>query len=126
MHPTFASSTFGQVALTVCALAALFAWIWLGVRILIDVFTSDDLSRSSKAGWVRLIVLIPLLGGAGYLIARGDGMAARAAERERRQPVQPRRTMTSAPSDIATLQVLRERKIISPDEYRQGRDQALG
>ena len=125
MHSTSATSTFGQVALTAFELAVLFSWIWLGVRVLIDVFASDDLSRWSKAGWLLVIVLVPLLGGAVYLIARGDGMTARAAERERRQPTQPRRTMTSAPSDIATLQVLRERKIISEDDYRRGKDQAL-
>jgi hypothetical protein len=125
MHLTFATFAFGQVALTVLELAVLFAWIWLGVRVLIAAFASDDLSTWSKAGWLLLVFLVPLLGAAVYLIARGDGMTARAAVRERREPTQPRRTMTSAPSDIATLQVLRERGIISPEEYRHGKDQAL-
>jgi Phospholipase_D-nuclease N-terminal len=125
MHPTFATSTFGQVALTIFEFAVLCSWIWLGVRVLIDVFASDDLSGWSKAGWLLVVVLVPLFGGAAYLIARGDAMAARSAKREREQPTQPRRTMTSAPSDIATLQVLRERGILSEEDYRHGKEQAL-
>jgi hypothetical protein len=43
------------------------------------VFASDDLSGWSKAGWMMLIVLVPLLGVVAYLIARGDNLAAHSA-----------------------------------------------
>jgi hypothetical protein len=76
MHPTLATYTFGQAVLTIFEVALLFLWIWIAIRVVIDVFASDDISGWSKAGWMMLIVLVPLLGVTAYLIARGDRLAA--------------------------------------------------
>ena len=69
-----ASITFGQVLLTVLELAVLAAWIWVAVSVIMDVFRSPDLSSAAKAGWIFVIVLIPILGVMIYVIARGDKM----------------------------------------------------
>ncbi len=52
-------------------------WIWLVISIFIDIFRSDDLSGWGKAGWVILVIIVPLIGVLIYLIARGDSMAER-------------------------------------------------
>ena len=57
-----ATYTFGQALLTVLELALLFLWIWLAVTVVMDVFRSHDLSGWAKAGWLVLILLVPLLG----------------------------------------------------------------
>ena len=58
-------------------LALLVLWIWIAIRVIVNVFESRDLSGWSKAGWLLLIVLVPLLGVVIYLIVRGDEMSRR-------------------------------------------------
>jgi cell division protein FtsX len=65
---------FGEALLTVLEVAVLLVWIWLAITVIADVFKSDDLSGAAKAGWILLIVLIPLLGVLLYVVARGDEM----------------------------------------------------
>ena len=80
-----ATYTFGQALLTVLEFALLILWIWLAVTVVVDVFRSHDLSGWAKAGWVVLIVLLPLLGVLVYVIARGDKMKAHEVSQERLQ-----------------------------------------
>jgi uncharacterized membrane protein YhaH (DUF805 family) len=80
-----ATYTFGQALLTVLEFALLFFWIWIAVTVVVDVFRSHDLSGWAKAGWLVLIVLIPLLGVLIYIIARGDKMKAHEVSSERMQ-----------------------------------------
>ena len=49
----------------------------------VDVFKRDDLSDAAKGGWILLIVLVPVPGVLGYVVARGDKMN----EHEREPPV---------------------------------------
>jgi hypothetical protein len=148
-----ATYTFGQALLTVLEFALLVLWIWLAVTVVVDVFRSHDLSGWAKAGWVVLIVLLPLLGVLIYVIARGDKMKAHEVSQERLQErafisdvedlrtrgiltddeVQRARTksqpITSArPSpddDVAELEVLRDRGILSDDEFERAKQRAL-
>lgn len=148
-----ATYTFGQALLTVLEFALLVLWIWLAVTVVVDVFRSHDLSGWAKAGWVVLIVLLPLLGVLIYVIARGDKMKAHEVSQERLQErafisdvedlrtrgiltddeVQRARTksqpITSArPSpddDVAELEVLRDRGILSDEEFKSAKQRAL-
>lgn len=148
-----ATYTFGQALLTVLELALLILWIWLAVTVVIDVFRSHDLSGWAKAGWVVLIVLLPLLGVLVYVVARGDKMKAHEVSQERLQEraymagvedlrvrgvltddeVQRAQTnsepITSAqPSpddDVAELAVLRDRGILSDEEFKSAKQRAL-
>jgi cytochrome c-type biogenesis protein CcmH/NrfG len=148
-----ATYTFGQALLTVLEFALLVLWIWLAVTVVVDVFRSHDLSGWAKAGWVVLIVLVPLLGVLIYLIARGDKMKAHEISGERLQErafiadvedlgargiltdeeVQRARTksrpITSAqPSpddDVAELEALRDRGILSDEEFKSAKQRAL-
>jgi hypothetical protein len=56
----------------------LFAWIWLLIVILSDLFRDRDLSGWGKAVWVLFIIILPWLGALVYLIARGSSMNERA------------------------------------------------
>ena len=148
-----ATYTFGQALLTVLEFALLVLWIWLAVTVVVDVFRSHDLSGWAKAGWVVLIVLLPLLGVLIYVIARGDKMKAHEVSQERLQErafisdvedlrtrgiltddeVQRAKTksqpITSArPSpddDVAELEVLRDRGILSDEEFQRAKQRAL-
>src|SRR6202042_235373 len=70
----FASFTFGDGLLTVVELAFMFLWIWIAIGVVFDIFRSQDLSNGSKALWVLVIFVFPLLGVLAYLIIRGHVM----------------------------------------------------
>ena len=148
-----ATYTFGQALLTVLEFALLFLWIWLAITVVIDVFRSQDLSGWAKAGWIVLIVLLPLLGVLVYVIARGDKMKAHEVSGERLQERafiadvedlrdrgiltddQVRRARSksqpitgarpSPDDDVAELEVLRERGILSDEEFKSAKQRAL-
>lgn len=148
-----ATYTFGQALLTVLEFALLFLWIWLAVTVVIDVFRSQDLSGWAKAGWIVLIVLLPLLGVLVYVIARGDKMKAHEVSGERLQErafigdvedlrdrgiltddqVQRARSKSqpitgarpSPDDDVAELEVLRARGILSDEEFNSAKQRAL-
>jgi Short C-terminal domain/Phospholipase_D-nuclease N-terminal len=149
----FATYTFGQALLTVLELALLFLWIWIAVTVLVDVLRSHDLSGWAKAGWVVLVVLLPLLGVLIYVIARGDKMKAHEVSQERLQErafiadvedlrnrgilsdeeVQRAKTKSrpitgarpSPDDDVAELEVLRDRGILSDEEFQRAKQRAL-
>jgi hypothetical protein len=59
------------------------AWIWMLVAIFTDLFRRHDASGFKKALWAVFLIFIPFLGALIYLIANGDDMARRNAERAR-------------------------------------------
>jgi hypothetical protein len=52
-------------------------WLFLIVRVVIDIFRSHDLNGWGKAGWLAFVIVLPYLGVLVYLIARGDKLSAR-------------------------------------------------
>ena len=149
----FATYTFGQALLTVLELALLFLWVWLAVTVVIDVFRSHDLSGWAKAGWLVLVVLVPLLGVLVYVIARSDKMKAHQVSDQRQQEIasiaeledlKDRGILTNAefqrlmeqrqlsqeppPSpddDIAELESLKDRGLLTEEEFQSAREKAL-
>ncbi|MGZ4219367.1 MAG: SHOCT domain-containing protein [Solirubrobacteraceae bacterium] len=109
----FATYTFGQALLTVLELALLFLWIWLAITVIIDVFRSHDLSGWAKAGWLVLIVLLPLLGVLVYVIARSDKMKAHQVSDARQQEI----------ASIAELADLKDRGILTDEEFQRVKSQ---
>jgi hypothetical protein len=63
----------------------LIAWVMVVLGMLADVFRSDDLSGLAKAGWVLLIILLPIFGVLIYLIARGHKVSEHANQTIDRQ-----------------------------------------
>jgi type VI protein secretion system component VasK len=55
-------------------------WIWMIIVLFTDIIRSEDLSGWGKALWTLFIIFLPFLGILAYLIARGGGMAERAAK----------------------------------------------
>ncbi|MGZ4250468.1 MAG: SHOCT domain-containing protein [Solirubrobacteraceae bacterium] len=109
----FATYTFGQALLTVLELALLFLWVWLAITVVIDVFRSHDLSGWAKAGWLVLIVLLPLLGVLIYVIARSDKMKAHQVSDARQQEI----------ASIAELADLKDRGILTDEEFQRVKSQ---
>jgi hypothetical protein len=148
-----ATYTFGQALLTAVELALLFLWVWLAVTVVIDVFRSHDLSGWAKAGWLVLIVLLPLLGVLVYVIARNDKMKAHQVSDQRQQEIAAmaevsdlkdrgiltdaeyqritrERQLSQGPpaspdEDIAELESLKDRGLLTDEEFERAKEKAL-
>ena len=106
-------------------------WIWLLVWIFIDIFRSRDLSGWAKALWFLFVLFIPLIGVLVYVIARGDKMQERTA-REAQQQDQEWRAYAretagsqSSADQLAKLADLRDRGVISAEEFEREKAKIL-
>src|SRR5579871_5912569 len=69
----------GDVFLFILEFFFFVIWFWLLLTIFGDLFRDHETSGGVKALWVIVVILLPFLGILIYLIARGSGMAKRAA-----------------------------------------------
>ena len=98
-------------------------WFWILITVFIDIFRSRDLSGWAKALWFVFVLFIPLIGVLVYLIARGGKMHQRAErdarqqEREFRSYVQETAGSATPADQLAKLAELRDRGVISAEEF---------
>jgi hypothetical protein len=125
----------GQVFWSMLWFFLFFIWIWLLIVIFGDIFRSPDLSGWGKALWSIFIIVLPYLGVLVYLIARGHKMhehAARdaatreAAFRDYVQNVAGADSGGGTASEITKLAELRDRGVITEDEFQRAKARALG
>jgi hypothetical protein len=111
-----------------------FIWIWLLVIVFGDIFRSHDMGGGAKALWVIFIIVLPYLGVLIYLIARGgkmhehaiqDAQARDQAMRQYVQSVAGPGGGSSPASEVAQLADLRDKGVISEEEFQQGKAKAL-
>jgi ABC-type multidrug transport system fused ATPase/permease subunit len=105
-------------------------WIWLLIWIFMDIFRSHDLSGWAKALWFMFVLFIPLLGVLVYVIARGDSMHERAARQAQQQDQEWRAYVRDAagqstPDQLAKLADLRDRGVITPEEFEREKAKVL-
>ncbi len=98
-------------------------WIWILITIIIDIFRSHDLSGWAKALWFVFILFLPLIGVLVYLIARGGKMhehevqQAQLQEEQFRSYVQQAAGSQSSADQLAKLADLRDRGVITAEEF---------
>ncbi|MFD8703814.1 SHOCT domain-containing protein [Kitasatospora sp. NPDC059648] len=116
-------------------------WFFLLFKIISDIFRSHDLSGWGKAGWLILVIFLPLIGILVYLIARGQSMGMRDIEQAQQADAAVRayiRDAAGTPAagtpdgggrshveDLARLADLRDRGAISDEEYQKAKDKLL-
>jgi membrane protein implicated in regulation of membrane protease activity len=106
-------------------------WIWILIRIFVDIFRSTDLSGGAKAVWFLFVLFIPLVGVLVYLIARGGKMNERAVQQAQRQQEQFRSYVQEtagpqSPADqLAKLADLRDQGVLSAAEFEQEKAKVL-
>jgi len=109
-------------------------WIWILIWIFIDIFRSRDLSGWAKALWFLFVLFIPLIGVLVYLIARGGSMHERAVQDARQQDQEFRQYVQQAAASspastadqLAKLADLRDRGVISAEEFDREKAKVLG
>jgi hypothetical protein len=106
-------------------------WIFLLVQIIMDIFRSDDLTGWGKAGWLMLVVLVPLFGVLVYLIAHGVAMHDRRAHAVQAQDEASRRYVRDAAGggsvdELSKLADLHDRGVLSDAEFERGKVKIFG
>jgi ABC-type multidrug transport system fused ATPase/permease subunit len=106
-------------------------WFWVLITVFIDLFRSQDLSGWAKALWFVFILIIPLIGVLVYLIARGSKMQEHAVRQAQLQDQQMRRYVQdaagpqSSADQLAKLADLRQRGVITADEFDREKTKIL-
>jgi len=106
-------------------------WFWILITVFIDIFRSQDLSGGGKALWFLFVLFIPLIGVLVYLIARGSSMHERAAQQAQQQDqafrsyVQQAAGEPSTADQLAKLADLRDRGVITAQEFEQQKAKIL-
>jgi type VI protein secretion system component VasK len=109
-----------------------FAWIWLLITIVADIFRSHDLNGWMKALWVLFVAVVPWLGVLVYLIARGGSMQERAmsdaAQREQASRDYIRQAASgggSTADELTKLVQLRDSGVITAEQFEAQRAKIL-
>ncbi|MFF2149433.1 SHOCT domain-containing protein [Kitasatospora sp. NPDC058190] len=116
-------------------------WFFLLFKIITDIFRSHDLGGWGKAGWLLVVIILPLIGVLAYLIARGAGMGkrdvAQAQQAEAAFKAYVRDAAAGTPpeggapggrshvDDLTRLADLKDRGAISDEEYQKAKDKLL-
>jgi hypothetical protein len=109
-------------------------WIFLVVWVLMDIFRSRDISGGGKAGWVCLVIFIPLVGILAYEIVHGDHLfgsrGGEAYDTYADVPAQgggeaSRSRANASASELSKLSDLHDRGVISDAEFARGKEKIL-
>jgi hypothetical protein len=109
-------------------------WIFLVVWVLMDIFRSRDISGWGKAGWVCLVIFLPLVGILAYEIVHGDhlfgGRGGEAYDTYVDVPAQgdgeaSRSRGNASASELSKLSDLHNRGVISDAEFARGKEKIL-
>lgn len=107
-------------------------WIFLLVRIISDIFRSQDLGGGAKAAWTIFVILVPLIAVLAYLIVRGGSMHVREAHRARdtedamRSYIRSAAGTSASPAEeLAKLAELRDRGVLTQEEFETQKAKVL-
>lgn len=122
---------FGEGLLLVLEFFLLFAWIWILITIIADLFRDHELSGVAKAVWVFFLVFLPFFGVLLYLIVRGSGMRDRAikeqvdAKRELDSYVRQQARSSSPADELDRLAELRDKGALTAAEFEAAKAKLL-
>lgn len=137
-----ATFTFGDTLLSILEIALLILWIWVAITVVLDIFRSHDLSNWAKALWFLFIFVFPFIGVLGYLLIRGHKLHEHQAED--RSQYAAFRAFTqrggggaagaqadggasgSHADDLQKLADLRDRGVLSDEEFERAKAKVLG
>ncbi|MFF2331632.1 MULTISPECIES: SHOCT domain-containing protein [unclassified Streptomyces] len=114
-------------------------WFFLLLKVITDIFRSDDLGGWGKAGWLIVALLLPYLGVLLYVIIRGTSMGKRdikeAQERETAFKAYVREAAGTSDAggpkkgghveDLTKLAELKDRGAITEEEYQRAKTKLL-
>jgi hypothetical protein len=122
-----------NVFLTMFWFFAWSVWIFLVVWTLMLIFRRRDLSGWAKAAWVVFVIFVPLIGVLAYLIARGGHLANEQVDEYGAPQDEAYRAYGRTEArgrhradELTKLADLRDRGVITDEEFQKGKVQLLG
>ncbi len=131
MTVLLADVSFGEGLLFIFEFFLLFAWIWILISVISDLFRDHELSGVAKAVWVFFLVFLPFLGVLLYLIVRGDGMRDRTikaqvdAKKEFDSYVREQAHAGSPADELHKLAELKDKGSLSAEEFDRAKAKLL-
>jgi cytochrome c biogenesis protein CcdA len=126
-----ADISFGEGLLFIFEFFLLFAWIWILISIIGDLFRDHELSGVAKAVWVFFLVFLAFLGVLLYLIVRGDGMRDRTikeqadAKKHFDEYVREQAGAGSSADELHKLSELKAKGDLSSEEFERAKAKLL-
>lgn len=126
-----ADVNFGEGLLFILEFFLLFAWIWILFMVIADLFRDHELSGIAKAVWAFFLIFVPFLGVFIYLIVRGNGMRDRTikeqadSKRQFDSYVREQASAASPAEELGKLAELRDKGVISADEFETAKARLL-
>lgn len=102
-----------------------FMYIWIFITLFADIIRRNDTSGWAKAGWIILLIFIPLIGALIYLIARPKMTAQDQQLLEEAEQRQRRVAGFSATDEIAKAQELKDKGAITDAEFQELKRKAM-
>lgn len=127
-----ANVALGELLLSILEFFLLFAWIWILITVIMDLFRDHKLSGTAKAVWVFFLVFLPVIGVLLYLIVRGGGMRERAIKEQADtkkhfdEYVREQAHAGSPAEELHKLNELKEKGALSQAEFDQAKAKLLG
>jgi hypothetical protein len=127
-----ANVALGELLLSILEFFLLFAWIWILITVIMDLFRDHKLSGTAKAVWVFFLVFLPVVGVLLYLIVRGGGMRDRALKEQADtkkhfdEYVREQAHAGSPAEELHKLNELKEKGALSQAEFDQAKAKLLG
>lgn len=131
MSIPFADDSFGlgEALLLTIEIFFFVLWIWIFVTIVVDLFRDHEISGVKKAIWLFFLIVLPFISALIYLIARGSGMQERAireqAEMQKVANQYIREVASSPVDDLQKLTELKDKGVLSPEEFEKAKAKAL-
>lgn len=124
------SWSLGDALLLTIEIFLFVIWIWIFISIVVDLFRDHELGGFGKAIWLLFLIVVPFLSALIYLIARGSGMRDRAIKEaidiQKAQNEYIRQVSATPADDLAKLNDLKEKGVISQEEFDRAKAKALG
>jgi hypothetical protein len=126
-----ADISFWEGLLSIFEFFLLFAWIWILITVIMDLFRDHKLSGVAKAVWVFFLVFLPFLGVLLYLIVRGNGMRDRTIKeqadvKEHFDSYVREQAHAGSPADeLHKLNDLKDKGALSPEEFEKAKAKLL-
>jgi uncharacterized membrane protein len=108
--------------LTILWFALLSLWIVILIVVILEIFHNRDIGGWGKAGWLILVILLPLIGVLAYVIVYGHRMGMGRA----RHGYGADTPTGMRANELSRLTELRARGTISDAEFQRSKEQLLG
>jgi hypothetical protein len=122
----FAETTFLDVF---WYMLVFFLWImffWVFISVVADIFRRDDIHGWKKAGWLLLIIILPLLGILIYVIARPKVTPQDVRMLTQAEAAQQAAAGVSTADELAKLKELHNAGVIDDAEFADLKKKAMG